>query len=139
MCHFCCNNVNTYGKGNVYDILYIQLVFHVFNCWIKLTFNFNPCQSKSNETRAAKIEKCHKDYSLLLSVEIYRKFMTKVWCISIEKKKLSSRFRFGVVSLFNGISTFVDYLIPKPSYLVLFTNPSARAGCDTRSIFLSGV
>ena len=38
---------------------------------------------------------------------------------------------FGLV-WFYGISTIVGYHI-------IFTNPSARAGYDTRSIFLSGV
>ena len=34
----------------------------------------------------------------------------------------------GLVSLFNDISNFVGYLY-------IFTNPSGRAGYDTRSIF----
>ena len=41
--------------------------------------------------------------------------------------------QFGFFA-FNGISTFVGYLMPKPS-LDIFTNTSERSGCDTRSIF----
>ena len=39
----------------------------------------------------------------------------------------------GVV--FYDISIFVGYLMPSPVYHIIFTNPSARAGYDTRSIF----
>ena len=38
-----------------------------------------------------------------------------------------------LVSLFNGISTFVDYQMPNLS-LYVFTNPFARTGCNTRRI-----
>ena len=56
--------------------------------------------SKNTKEHAEHIEKVWENQGFWLQSEWYQ-----VWI-----------FRFGLVSLFNGISTFVGYLMPKPFF-----------------------
>ena len=47
-------------------------------------------------------------FILEISKECYRDHLMINWAV-----ENITKFRFGLVSLFNGISTFVGYLIPK--------------------------
>ena len=57
-------------------------------------------------------------WSSLLPDPLWLSVLTPVWVLSIGQIELFNhlvRIKFDLVSLFNDTSTFVDYLMPKPS------------------------
>ena len=50
------------------------------------------------------------------------------------KETRNNEVQFGLVFMAEWISALDGYLMPNPA-IFIFTNPSARAGYDTRSIF----
>ena len=106
------------------QIIFLEIIFKYYNLtnwWAPKSYNLQ-CGPESNENKVVPRyfpeiwDKCLDTESSLVMQLLFRVCRGCSRCIlnPVDRIKESEKEMIGLVSLFNGISTFVGYLMPKP-------------------------